>query len=49
MLVKPKLKYNKEQKADCYSVCPTCTKPIVGGRLCYLVILFSIKLFLFKS
>ena len=30
MLVKPKLKYSKEQKADCTSVCPTCTKPNVG-------------------
>ena len=29
MLVKPKLKYSKEQKAHCTSFRPTCTKPHV--------------------
>ena len=32
MFVKPEPKYNKEQKADCTSFCPTCTKPHVTCR-----------------
>ena len=44
MLVKPKLKYNKELKADCYSVCPTCTKPNIGGSFVHRYGLFSLNI-----